>query len=159
MGFFAHAIFIIEKWLIREWVRYMLSAEQLLVLKERSEKDFLTYFKCSYADVDAWIREYDKWYRNESGQVSKIYSYKLLDCTFVTPSEAAHVEYNKDEKVKAVQIKTKIVNDRPIAECCEGFYEGIDFVENGEPFEIPFDRCFPIFVEMLEAYDNLIRLY
>jgi len=137
----------------------MLTAQQLLAMRERAEKDFLTYFKCSYAEVDAWIREYDKWHRNEGGQLDKIDSYKLLDCTIVTPSEAAHVEYNKDEKVKAVQIKTKILNDKPVAECCEGYYEGIDFVGEGEPFEIPFERCFPIFVEMLEAYDNLVRAY
>lgn len=137
----------------------MLTAQQLLAMREKAEKDFLTYFKCSYAEVDAWIREYDKWYRNEGGQVGNIGSYKLLECTFVTPSEAAHVEYNKDQKVKAVQIKTKLANGIPVAECCEGYYEGIDFIPEGESFDIPFDRCFPIFVEMLEAYDNLVRTY
>jgi len=137
----------------------MLTAQQLLATREKAEKDFINYFRGSYAGVDAWIREYDKWYRNEAGNVNYIGFYKLLDCTFVTPSEAGHVEYNNLGKIKAVQIKTLMSEGRPTAQCREGIYEGIDFVGEGEAFNIPLDRCFPIFVEMLEAYDNLIMTH
>lgn len=137
----------------------MLTVEQLLATRKRAEEDFVNYFKGSYADIDAWIREYDKWYRHEAGLVEKIGFYKLLDCTFVTPSEAGAVEYNNLGKIKAVQIKTKLSEGRPVAECCEGIYDGPIFVAEGEAFDIPFERCFPIFVEMLEAYDNLQRTY
>lgn len=133
----------------------MLTAKQLLEMREKAESDFLSCFRGSYNRIDAWIREYDKWCRNEEGRVDYIGFYKLLDCTFVTPSEAGHVEYNTLGKIKAVQIKTLMIEGKPMAQCQEGVYEGLDFQGEGDTYDIPFARCFPIFVEMLEAYDNL----
>lgn len=135
----------------------MLLADELIANRKKAEADFVNYFKGSYNSIDAWIREYDKWYRNEQGKIDYIGFYRLLDCTMVTPSEAGAVQYDKEGHIKAVQIKTMMREGKPVAKCQEGFYDGIDFVGENEPFIISFDRCFPIFVEMLEAYDNLVK--
>jgi len=135
----------------------MLTADQYLATRKKAEEDFVNYFRGSYPAIDSWIREYDKWYREEQGRQDYISYYKLLDCTFVTPSEAGAVAYDKAGNIKAVQIHTLKSEGRPQAQCQEGYYDGLDFVGESEKFNIPLDRCFPIFVEMLEAYDNLYK--
>ncbi|MCQ2373433.1 MAG: hypothetical protein MJ050_05085 [Phascolarctobacterium sp.] len=135
----------------------MLTAEELLANRQKAEADFVTYFKGSYKAIDRWIREYDRWYREDEGNAERIGFYGLVDRSFVTPSEAGVVEYDSLGKVKAVKIETLMCEGKPMANCQEGTYDGLEFVGEGESFNIPFNRCFPIFVEMLEAYDNLMR--
>lgn len=136
----------------------MISVEELLAKQKQANEDFLKCFQPEYKDVDNWIREYDRWYRLDNGQLDKIYAYRLTNVCITTPTEAGAVEYDNQGRVKAVQILMEFEDGRPVAQCQEGVYEGINFIANDTPeYNIPFDRCFPIFVEMLEAYDNLMR--
>lgn len=135
----------------------MLTAEELLANRQKAEADFVKHFKGSYKAIDRWIREYDRWYREDEGNAERIGFYGLVDRSFITPSEAGVVEYDQLGKIKAVKIDTLMSEGRPVACCQEGIYDGYEFVGEGESFNIPFNRCFPIFVEMLEAYDNIMR--
>ena len=84
----------------------MLTAEELLANRQKAEKDFVNYFRGSYKAIDKWIREYDRWYREDEGNAERIGFYGLVDRSFVTPSEAGVVEYDSLGKVKAVKIET-----------------------------------------------------
>lgn len=136
----------------------MMTVDELLAKRKQANEDFVKCFRPEYKDVDSWIREYDRWHRLDSGALDKIYAYHLTNVCITTPTEAGAVEYDAQGRVRAIQILMDFEDGRPVAQCQEGVFEGIDFVADGTPeYNIPFDRCFPIFVEMLEAYDNLLR--
>lgn len=135
-----------------------MTVEELLAKQKQANEDFVKCFRQEYNKVDNWIREYDRWYRLDNGQLDKIYAYRLINICITTPTEAGAAEYDELGRVKAIQLLMELEDGKPVVECQEGVYEGNNFVPDGtEEYNIPFDRCFPIFVEMLEAYDNLMR--
>lgn len=135
-----------------------MTVEELLAKQKQANEDFVKCFRREYNKVDNWIREYDRWYRLDNGQLDKIYAYRLINICITTPTEAGAAEYDELGRVKAIQLLMELEDGKPVVECQEGAYEGNNFVPDGtEEYNIPFDRCFPIFVEMLEAYDNLMR--
>lgn len=135
-----------------------MTVEELLAKQKQANEDFIKCFRQEYTKVDNWIREYDRWYRLDNGQLDKIYAYRLTNVCITTPTEAGAVAYDELGRVKAVQILMEFEDGRPVAQCQEGVYEGTNFIADATPeYNISFDRCFPILVEMLEAYDNLMR--
>lgn len=136
--------------------------KEFMARREKSTKDFKRFFALQYNAVDAWIREYDQWYRQDSGNVEAIGKYNLVNQRVVTPTEAGEAQYDAAGNVLAVQIAV-LLNDeqkKAYAMCQEGVFTVKDNVvsfnpSSEPPFAISVDRCFSIFVEMIEAYENL----
>lgn len=140
----------------------MMTVEELLKKRKQAERDFKVYFEAQYPAVDKWIREYDKWHREAEADKAALNNYAILNQEFITPTEAAYAEYDANNHVKAIKVKVmqdpKVGTPSAIALCKEGFFEEGKFVMSGESFLVPVDRLFSIFVEMLEAYDNITRM-
>lgn len=140
----------------------MMTVEQLLAKRKQAERDFKIYFEAQYPAVDKWIREYDKWHREADADKAALNNYAILNQEFITPTEAAYAEYDTNNRVKAIKVKVMqdpaVEGPSAVVLCKEGHYEEGYFVADEESFIIPVDRLFSIFVEMLEAYDNINRM-
>lgn len=140
----------------------MMTVEELLVRRKQAEKDFMLYFEAQYSAVDKWIKEYDKWHREANADKQALKNYAILDQEFITPTEAAYAEYDTNNRVKAIKLRVMqdpaVETPSAVVLCKEGVYDEGYFVAGEECFMIPMDRLFSIFVEMLEAYDNIKRM-